>query len=537
MNYKTISVLFSSCVLFGTCGLCFGAATEQIGPDTEHPTVSQQDWPKGIVEIPRHSSRVYSIWVNGNENFYFKATVEEINELLGLFAKARMRDHIVRIQAGQEKARTIGGEDIEYNVRLQIVAGIVLFAVREEQRDDLPLEPELTILTGDEQGALVNQLKWPENVIVESEIPGVTINSHRAKPKRDYYFGRLEFEDGSPPVGFVRGVDSRITLWEQKEKEGINIASVNNKGYFTTLLSERELANLKKGTAWLTVTIGNFLVEASKTDQRFPVKMLPRDKEKARAVRVKKPEYYYGRILFEDASPPILDPAPWPGAEIMVVFPYTGPAIFDSDGYFKVYFTKDQYEKAKAQKARRNIYVPSYHRKGTSTAASVFPVNLLSQDKAKAGVVKIPRPEPPRKELSTAESKIGQPIPGFDKIGFEGFQTDQIKGKRLLVCFWDIDQRPSRQCLLELQKQKQSLLDKGIIALAVHSGTKREKEVRQWLAKENISLTVGMIEGDPYDTLLAWGARGTPWLILTDEQHITLKAGFNVDILEQLTAR
>ncbi len=300
------------------------------------------------------------------------------------------------------------------------------------------------------------------------------------------------------------------------------------------LLSEKEIADLKNSMAWLTVTIGNFLVKAAKTDMRFPVEKLTRVEEQAKPVQVNVPSYYHGRLLFEDGSPPILDPAPWPGAEIMVDFPYTGPAIFDSDGHFKVSLTKEQYKKLAARKDQRNIYIPSYQRKGSSAALYAFPASLLSQDKAKAGVVKIPRPEPPRQELSTAESKIGKPIPGFEDIRFEVSPKDRIKGKPLLVCFWDMDQRPARKCLRELQKQKPALQDKNIVVIAVHSGTKKEEEVRRWLKKQNLSLTVGTIEGDPYDILLAWGVRGTPWLVLTDDKHIITKAGFNLDVLSPL---
>jgi len=72
------------------------------------------------------------------------------------------------------------------------------------------------------------------------------------------------------------------------------------------------------------------------------------------------------------------------------------------------------------------------------------------------------------------------------------------------------------------------LQDKNIVILAVHSGTKPEKEVREWLKENGLSLMSGTIEGDPYDTLLAWGAKGLPWLILTDEQHIITNAGFSL---------
>ncbi|MFC1635609.1 hypothetical protein ACFL5Z_12270 [Planctomycetota bacterium] len=531
MGLRKFIVLFLLCVVLGMGDLCYGMANERIGPDTNFPTVAQQDWPRGIVGIPRHSSRVYSIWVNGNETFYFKSTVEEINEILGLFATARMRDHIVRIQAGEGKASTFSKEQIEYNISLQIVGGHALFFTREERREDMPLEPVLSIRTGDD-ASFLNQLKWPKNVIVESEISGISINSDKTKPKRNFYYGRLEFEDGSPPVGFVKRVNSRITLWEQKETDGIGIGSVNNKGYFTILLSEKELADLKKGTTWLTITIGNYLIKAGKNDKCFPIERLTKDKEQARPVQVGAPTYYHGRILFEDDSCPILYPPPWPGAEISVSFPYAGPATIEPDGYFKVSMTKEQYEQLKARKAQRNIYIPDLVKRGRSTAKYIYPANLLSQDVTKAGVVRIPRPKAPRKALTKAESKIGKPIPGFDKIRFERFQKDRIKGKPLLICFWDMDQRPSRQCIRELEKQRLTLQDKDIVVLAVHSGSKKEKEVRQWFAKQNFSLVVGTIEGDPHDILLAWGARGTPWLVLTDEKHIITKAGFNLDVLK-----
>jgi hypothetical protein len=529
---KHIAIMAALGIL-GLCRSSYGMATEQIGPDAAHPTVAQRDWPKGIVGIPRHMSRVYSIWVNGNENFYFKCKVDEINELLAIFAKTRMRDHVVRIETGIKKATTFGKEEIEYNVQLQIVAGIVLSFAREKMRDDLPLEPRLTILTGDNDGALVKQLKWPENLIVESEILGISINSANTKPKRDVYYGLCEFADGSPPVEFVKGVNSRITLWEQNEPNGINVGRIDNKGYIMLRLSDDELADLKKGKTWLTMTIGNWLVKAARTDTRFPADMLTKDKDKAQPIKVTTPSYYYGRLLFEDGSPPVLDPPPWPGAEIMLSFPYGGRADFESEGYFKLAMTTEQFEQLLKRKDRRNIYIPDLIRKGRSRAEFTFPANLLSPDRARAGAVKIPRPKLPRKELTAAESKIGKPIPGFGNIRFSQFKKDQTQVKPLLVCFWDMDQRPSRQYIRVLEKQRQVWRDKNVVVLAVHSGTKRGKQVTDWLRKNGPSLTAATIQGDPYDTLFAWGARSLPWLVLTDEKHVITKAGFSLSDVKE----
>ena len=69
--------------------------------------------------------------------------------------------------------------------------------------------------------------------------------------------------------------------------------------------------------------------------------------------------------------------------EFRVDFPYAGMPQIDPDGYFKVYFTKDQYENLKTGKVRigKNIYIPSYEEKGSSTARFEFPASKLSRDK------------------------------------------------------------------------------------------------------------------------------------------------------------
>ena len=173
--------------ILGLCKSSYGLTTEWIGPSAQHPAAARPDWPAGIIEIPRHKSRVYSTCGGfGNENFYFKCKVDEINELLAIFSKARMRDHVVRIEPGIRKAKTFfSKEQIEYNVHLRVVWGIALDLARNDRsRKALPLEPRLTILTGDDK-SIIKQLKWPKNLFVESKIRGVSINKGRKKPILD----------------------------------------------------------------------------------------------------------------------------------------------------------------------------------------------------------------------------------------------------------------------------------------------------------------------------------------------------------------
>ena len=392
---KEFTVFLAVLGILGLYEIGYGWATEQVGPDSanRHPTVAQADWSKGIVEVPRHQSRMYSIWVNGNENFYFMAEPNQVNELLLLFSQSRMRDHEVVIKSAKDKrkVKTFKKDPVDYNVNLQNIGGIALAMYRSGDKVDT-FEPKLTIYAGGDD-VLLKHLKLPENVIVNCDIKDCNIKSKITKPKRKLWHGQVQYGDLSPAADFEHGVSTKITLWQKGFEKGILIGKVSHEGFFQAAFSEKEISDLKKGKSRLTMTVGNYLTAAKKKDTRFPVKMLTLEKDKVKAVKVSRPKFYYGRILFDDGTPAFLDNKPWGGAEISVVFPYTGSVKPDSQGYFKVYFTKEQYDKAKAEKSRKNIYIPNPSERGSGTARVAYPVSLLSRDKAKAGEVRIPRPQ------------------------------------------------------------------------------------------------------------------------------------------------
>ena len=145
----------------------------------------------------------------------------------------------------------------------------------------------------------------------------------------------------------------------------------------------------------MTMMVGNWLTKAKPTDARLEIASFHTDPASAKKVIVAKPALYYGQILFEDGTPAILDPAPWPGAEIHLSFPYAGMVQPNKKGMFKLSLTKDQFKDLSSKRDRKNIYVPSYEKKNQSTALHAFPVSKLTMDEAKPGVVKLPRPGPP----------------------------------------------------------------------------------------------------------------------------------------------
>ena len=373
-------------------GVSYGMATEQVGPDSAQrfPTDAQPEWPVGLIQLARHESRVYSRWVNGSEQFHFRASPDQINELILLFSKMRIRDHELWIKERKPPVQSFAGVKIDYRVMLDVPGGIMLAKNREAETPSTH-EPALTVyvdLPADQ--ALAERMKLPDNIIVNNEVANFPLKGKVTKPKREVWYAQVQFEDLTPAVDCEHYVFTEVTFWEKDIKEGIPLGQVDHKGGFYAGFSEAEIADFRAGRSWLTLTVGNWLTEAKSDHPKLSWTSLAREKGKVQPVTVAKPSLYYGRILFEDGSP--ATSGPWLGSEIRVDFPYAGFARIESDGYFKVCFTGDQYEKAKAGKERKNIYVPDSRDSNKSTALFIFPVSKLSQDKQKAGVVTIPRP-------------------------------------------------------------------------------------------------------------------------------------------------
>jgi hypothetical protein len=68
------------------------------------------------------------------------------------------------------------------------------------------------------------------------------------------------------------------------------------------------------------------------------------------------------------------------------------------------------------------------------------------------------KPEPP--------GLVDRLLPNLEGIKID-FALQKAKDKMVLVCFWDMQQRPSRNCVLELAKQAEQLKEKRIVVVAI----------------------------------------------------------------------
>ena len=142
------------------------------------------------------------------------------------------------------------------------------------------------------------------------------------------------------------------------------------------------------------------------------------------------------------------------------------------------------------------------------------------------------RPSTSRYVPKRPPSLVGRPLPELKdlKIKLSSADTDD---KMLLVCFWDMEQRPSRNCIIRLAKQAEQLKQKGVTVVAVQASKIDEDTLDEWVKKYNIPFTVGMVQGDVEKSRFAWGVRSLPWLILTDREHIICAEGFALSELSE----
>jgi len=126
---------------------------------------------------------------------------------------------------------------------------------------------------------------------------------------------------------------------------------------------------------------------------------------------------------------------------------------------------------------------------------------------------------------------VDKRLPEFEVIALD-ITAEDTRGKAILLCLLDMNQRPSRNCLLQLNTKIQELKIKDVLVVIVQASKIDDSVLNEWVEKNNIPFPVGMIRGDEEKIRFAWGVRSLPWLILTDKEHIVTAEGFSVAELD-----
>jgi len=129
-------------------------------------------------------------------------------------------------------------------------------------------------------------------------------------------------------------------------------------------------------------------------------------------------------------------------------------------------------------------------------------------------------------------SLVGKALPDLKELKLN-LSPEDTEDKMLLVCFFDVEQRPSRYCVTQLAKQAEQLRQKGVTTVAVQASKIDASVLKEWIEKYNVTFPVGTVEGDVEKTKFAWGVRSLPWLILTNRKHVITAEGFSVTELDK----
>ncbi|MBN2591288.1 MAG: redoxin domain-containing protein [Sedimentisphaerales bacterium] len=128
-------------------------------------------------------------------------------------------------------------------------------------------------------------------------------------------------------------------------------------------------------------------------------------------------------------------------------------------------------------------------------------------------------------------SLVGKTLPELQNFKIESMPDST--NKIVLVCFFDIEQRPSRNGIIELSKKAKELKKKDIEVIAIQASTIEQEYLDKWLKENSIDFPLGMIKDNPEQIKFNWGVKALPWLILTDKEHVVQAEGFSVNELEE----
>jgi hypothetical protein len=177
-------IVILALVWIGICSGCFGLGSDREGPvvnDARYP-----GWASGLVNVVRHESRVYSFWVNAVDNFFFDAETEQIQELIDLYSRVRLRDHVIRIVNEGGQIQSFHGKKFDCTVQLHVLSGFALYkSGKKLQSSHDTFEPVLTVFLGGLNIAdFLEKVEISGHVIVRNEISGAPLVEGRERPER-----------------------------------------------------------------------------------------------------------------------------------------------------------------------------------------------------------------------------------------------------------------------------------------------------------------------------------------------------------------
>ncbi|MBN2131668.1 MAG: carboxypeptidase regulatory-like domain-containing protein [Sedimentisphaerales bacterium] len=133
--------------------------------------------------------------------------------------------------------------------------------------------------------------------------------------------------------------------------------------------------------------------------------------------------------------------------------------------------------------------------------------------------------------LAVPQSLLGKPLPPLKTV-VPSVSAEAAEARPLLLCFFDMNQRPSRRCIRQLVQKAHQLKDKGISVVAIQAAPSEAQALAEWAEDQKVPFPVTATERSTTRLRLDWGVQSLPWLILTDAHRAVQAEGFAPSELE-----
>jgi len=121
---------------------------------------------------------------------------------------------------------------------------------------------------------------------------------------------------------------------------------------------------------------------------------------------------------------------------------------------------------------------------------------------------------------------VGRPLPALDQASAQ-LDPASVQGRAVLLCFWDIHQRPSRHCIRQLADRSACTDSTGVAIVTIQMADVEPASLARWVQENSVSFPVLTPRTEHLDSIrLAWSIRSLPWLVLADRTGIVCSLGF-----------
>lgn len=128
-------------------------------------------------------------------------------------------------------------------------------------------------------------------------------------------------------------------------------------------------------------------------------------------------------------------------------------------------------------------------------------------------------------------SLVGKPL-----LPLRYFDMDHqtAAGRPLLLCFVDLEQRPSRRLIKGIAQRLAALKVKHVQVETVQASRVSKAQLAAWRQEYTPGRRLSFLKSSIEQNKGDWGVKALPWLVLTDKDHIVRAEGFTLNELDAL---